>query len=577
MDSNNIEGLSVNKIENIFYKTDLIQPFITVNDKMPCWDGVLFCYKSASKTVDNLFGKCDIQVKGKITHSCKDLRQDHLKYQVEVNDLKKYLTSGGILYFVGLIDQNNLDNIEIYYSSLLPYDIMKMLHELKQHDQKTKVLRLKRLPTEVIEVEKIVKRFILNSRLQYSTTPKEPFNAKTFKNLLQEGAKLVIFGDIEDYFRNEHYIYQIMGENIYRPIIKGRVEKIGLNNLPISVKLDGVTLYDKATVQETINTYLIQFGQGIILTLTKDTNQYNINLSYNGEIDEAIKDIEFFRSLAQGALLEVKPIASEGAINPNTLDISLIEKNLHFFKQVKRLFELLHIKEKFCLKGLTNDGYELLSCLVDCIVEQKKLPAKPDITDELKIFGIGSLKIAVIAKVDNHFIQYFDYFNDNLLKIEFEMPDGSKFDSSIYTELTKEHFLQLSNIDYEAILRSVKKYHHEEHAVRVNNMLLHMLNAYDECKNMILLDAALEIAKWLKEKYNNEFYVINYYQTLKRKRDFSKDEVTDILTLKHTEDKKILAATAKLLGSNVEYEYYLNSLTGEEKLELTEFPISHLP
>ena len=39
LDSNNIEGLSVNKIENIFYKTDLIQPFITVNDKMPGWDG----------------------------------------------------------------------------------------------------------------------------------------------------------------------------------------------------------------------------------------------------------------------------------------------------------------------------------------------------------------------------------------------------------------------------------------------------------------------------------------------------------------------------------------------------------
>lgn len=71
-------------------------------------------------------------------------------------------------------------------------------------------------------------------------------------------------------------------------------------------------------------------------------------------------------------------------------------------------------------------------------------------------------------------------------------------------------------------------------------------------------------------------YDINYYQAVKRKRNFTDDEITELLKLKETPEKKILAAVSILLGSPLEYKHYLNEMTDDEKREIMDYPISHL-
>ena len=73
MDSERIEKLAIIALENNLYKSELIQADIRRNDKIPCWDGTVYLYSKPGKHKDDILGKCDIQIKGKVTKNTKDL------------------------------------------------------------------------------------------------------------------------------------------------------------------------------------------------------------------------------------------------------------------------------------------------------------------------------------------------------------------------------------------------------------------------------------------------------------------------------------------------------------------------
>ena len=83
----------------------------------------------------------------------------------------------------------------------------------------------------------------------------------------------------------------------------------------------------------------------------------------------------------------------------------------------------------------------------------------------------------------------------------YDTPDGDQLRTSLYSALQKEGYLQIKNIDYEAILSSYKLIEKENNEIfnRANEDLLAMLLAYDESgtKNPKLLKAAKDLAKWI--------------------------------------------------------------------------------
>lgn len=576
MDSERIENLAIIALENILYKSDLIQADIRRNDKIPCWDGTVYLYSKPGKHKDDILGKCDIQIKGKVTKNTKVLKRDHLKYSVELTDLRNYWNTGGVLYFVALIDEKctDINEIKIYYYVLLPGVIRKIFHEIDDENQKEKTLRFSCFPTEVDLIEKQVREFIIHSRLQHGTTPKEPFNADDFQNLIRDGGKVAFFSDVDDLFR-EQYIYEFLGKNVYRYIDQFALSSLRGKELPIIVKLDNDVFYETVDFEQTKETITFFLDRCITIHLSKDSKIANIKLEFKGLLDNVIKAADFFYNFMQGKKLIMEPYIEIEGLHKD-LDLKEIERSLSFLERTKRLLEILHVRQPFYLDNLTNDNKKLLSDLADCIIDHKKLPVKQNIDNVIKVFGIGSLQIAIIARIENQFVTYFDYFNENMLRMEVVLPDGKVCPTSVYTELKKKNFLELSNIDYDAIVSSIKKYKNEEHAVRVNELLLNLLDAYDDCHDIIMLNAAIEIAKWLKENGKLLLYDINYYQAVKRKRNFTDDEITEILKLKETPEKKIVAAASILLGSPLEYKHYLNEMTDDEKREIMDYPISHL-
>ena len=508
--------------------------------------------------------------------------QESLKYKVELEDLKNYCITGGVLYFVCLIDPIDIKKIKIYYLPLLPYEIVLIFRQLKNKKQQTKTLEFKCFPEAVNKIEKIVFKFINLSKLQYNTSIDALKNIEEYGNLdkLNSSPKCVLLGDIEDIFTEESYLCQKFSNNVYLPIEKAIVQEIRRSNVPLTIKLDGKTYFEKLTVHQTLHTITVFAGSCIKLIFNDDTNAINIDFSYKGEINEIIIGLGFLASLEKCSVLTLDPVG-ETEITNIKLNYNAISNDRKFFTRIKNLFKILHIEQHFYIDNLTQEDYKVLSYLCDFFIDHIKLPATKDAKSEIKNISIGTLNIAVVAIVDEFLrIQYFDFFNVKNIKstqVNVKTLDAIPHKTSIYVQLKKEHFLGFSNVYYKSIVKSVKRINNKVHYECVNTMLLQLLEAYDICHNENMLDSAIVISRWLKEKGKLTAYSINYYQCIRRKRDFSADEIKDIMQLKQTEDNVILAAIAKLLGSKQEYNYYLEKLSEQKRKELTEYPISHLP
>ena len=69
MTTKQIEEIAVQTVGLYFSKSQAISPYISNNDKEPCWDGNLYVYSNPDKTNASLYGRIPVQVKVKIIKS----------------------------------------------------------------------------------------------------------------------------------------------------------------------------------------------------------------------------------------------------------------------------------------------------------------------------------------------------------------------------------------------------------------------------------------------------------------------------------------------------------------------------
>ena len=123
---------------------------------------------------------------------------------------------------------------------------------------------------------------------------------------------------------------------------------------------------------------------------------------------------------------------------------------------------------------------------------------------------------------------------------------------------------------------NVKEYSNE-YGNDVNELILDLLKAYDEKKESIILETALDIIKWLKEKDNSIYIVLNYYQTILRKRALSKEEIKNLKSLERKEENiEILLGISIILENKTNIDYYLEELNVEQKEKFKQYPIWNL-
>ncbi|HEY8892895.1 MAG TPA: hypothetical protein VIM70_21940 [Clostridium sp.] len=125
--NNKTEQIAVSGVINAILQSNILEPFIDSNDKTPSWDGNILVYKSTDTKKSNLKGKIPVQVKGT---AVKEFSDDTISFSFNISDLKNFLTDGGVLFFV--VQLIGVNNVKIYYTTLLPIDINRLLKKAKK-------------------------------------------------------------------------------------------------------------------------------------------------------------------------------------------------------------------------------------------------------------------------------------------------------------------------------------------------------------------------------------------------------------------------------------------------------------
>ena len=137
MNSNQIELLAVNAVEDYFTKIERINPMIPLVDKEPSWDGFLYLYSDDSMKKETMIGRIPVQVKGKTGEFVESL-----SYPINTSDLRNYMREGGCIYFVVLI--NDRQERKIFYRMLIPVELQNILKGKEQQ----KSINVKMKPLE---------------------------------------------------------------------------------------------------------------------------------------------------------------------------------------------------------------------------------------------------------------------------------------------------------------------------------------------------------------------------------------------------------------------------------------------
>ncbi len=281
----------------------------------------------------NFIGKCPIQVKGK-TFAKKDFKSKTISYSVDAYDLKNYLTDGGVIYFVVGISGTNSEKYQIYFNSLLPFDIHRILQ--KKDGQKTYSIHLEKFPKECNQIEEIFQDFLFHRVHHIGKT----FFGNVHLIHSDSGATYTIWSkslsEILD--GTPKYIYKNLPHNLFIPVEKIIPEKINIANAPVDVAIDGKVYFHGAEVSLMKKNILggIVLNKGLSIKVNKKGDNATIKTTKKCTISQYIKNVEFLIALSEGHTLSVGNFAV--GTNPQMKDdVSLLERELKIYKKYRTI------------------------------------------------------------------------------------------------------------------------------------------------------------------------------------------------------------------------------------------------
>ena len=190
----------------------------------------------------------------------------------------------------------------------------------------------------------------------------------------------------------------------------------------------------------------------------------------------------------------------------------------------------------------------------------------------------SNIKIALVfEKKENGSYKLNNFFNK---ECGFSVDKEGKIPTSQFTIFRRGDYLSISNMDLDVLMKSYKKYDNEPHIERVNLSILEMIQAYDiDHKRTDLLDTAQGLSKWLSDKYSeNSVYVLNYLQCIRRRRDFTNDEIKALnnISNQNPDNITIQFAVQVLLENYRSASAYLDDMKEESRESIISMPIYNL-
>lgn len=584
------EVIATSAVKRSVSVTDYLSPYINERDKEPIWDGSIYVFSKPSKLNKFCKGRVPVQVKGK---ESKDLSNNTITYPIRTDDLRKYLTENGVIYFVVYVAIDG--STRIYYTNLLPFKIKQLLNDAGK--QKTKSVLLTLFPTDKTEKVDLFINFLHDRERQKSVSNIELMSVEQLEKMGQ--LKELSFGftstrkDIHlpfDYFFNHSfYIYATIQLGIKVPVrLMDKIISAGTTiDKPISC--NGKEYYSSYGVVHKKDFYEFHFGESTIFEVKKDTNNCTMKFNLQGTLRQQITDQTFFIEMIKSGFITVGEVVFQTKTkNVEEIECSIHEckEHLEYLKNVRAALDEAGVKDDDLDCYALSDTDEVnLRILVDTFVHHKAVSFGESTIEPVGKMTIANLCIMLIArKQENGLYRLSNFFNDHIT-VRVEDKENDIFDTSQFVIMNKENFLILSNINYDAIYNDVVKVvGNKAYYEQITNLLLNMLLAYDVggSKNEKLLNAAYKIAKWLlmllDDKDDIQIRLLNYLQTVKRSRDFNEDEKKQLYSVIESGNAAdaILIGAYILLGNTSGAKLHYDKLSPEEQDNFSNYPIYNL-
>lgn len=567
MNSTKIETIAIGEVERCFERCETILVGLNKNEKTIAWDGLLCMYNDINCTVESLYGKLPVQVKGRTFLS---EHKDEIDFCIEKKDLKAY-QDDGIIYFVVYI---NRDIKTVYYLLLAPINIKGLIEKCGNH--KSVFVKLNKWAySDSNDIEKDLRLFYDDCKRQksYIDSPIISFNDLNGLNKVQ----LKVFSYMSktdnisrNFVNQESFVYAKIGDNPINsliPIGTGRYSFVVTETVYKKISIDNKVYFDHHLIIRDKNNDIISIGDCLKLTMSvKDSQKISININFDIKkytLSEAINVLDFIFSL-----ISYKHVL----IDDNAIDLTTLSnkdnEELNRFNELNGLYnrliklkaalDALYVKEDLNMCLITNKSDErLIDVLImafynhECVTESLDL----NYLTEIKLGNICELLTA--TRTDNNTYKLENYFHSNQV-VRGKFTDDVEYIVPPYAILDKNYILKYSNIDYENILESFK-----ENALintrcyeLANWMILNLLLAYDEqkTKNELIIKTALDMVSWLIDSDTNDqnqmIYYLNKLQIKKRLGQIEEPDKEYLFNLiENTKSADIKFATYLLLDN----------------------------
>lgn len=589
MDKKAIETISVNAVKNSIVTSDILDQFISENDKEPSWDGHIYIYKNKNKRKSELKGRIPVQVKGK---ECNDFSNNKIKYVISISDLKNYLNDGGIILFVVYIRNNGTES-KIYYSSLPPIKLKGILDDIS-NNQKNKSVELKAFPTDSDSKANICLNCLRHCQMQASFANSKLYSIEEIKqqNILEGISIPISFISTSDaqsvLFDNEAYIYaNVKGCPIPQPLKDILLNIHIMEEIHANVSVNLKQYYSEFHIIKNATDIVFVIGESFRITFIKQGNQYKINYQNSNKLRVLIKDLDFMLACLEYGYIEIngtKLPLDKGVINKEKFNASVQRKHLEYYIKIVKMLDALRCPDDLNLNNLTNSDWRNIHILTTALIDNQPVNGlKEDLQpfQNLKIGNLNFLMLIFHHSDDATTYDVYDFFKKEI-RIYYDSKNGEQLPISQYILLDREGLLNVSNIDFNVLLPSFQCV--EQHADTINSanyFLLELLAAYDLSNDTRkeILKAAFDFAEWIYQSDEHdlswEIKNLNLLQTIKRERELKKEEKQTLYSIIENSKNSVdvLIGSYLLLEQQEAAEIHFAKLSPQAQNEFKNFPI----
>lgn len=539
LNAKRIEESATHALKGALLRCPTLSAYISENDKTPSWDGNVFIYGSAEQKKTDGILVVPVQVKG----TSKHLSAKSVSYSCEISDLRNYYQNGGCILFLVSVNLESQAH-KIYYSSLQVYDLKKEL-DMAGNQQSKSILLLEFPESSVDEMTNIFVSFAQNQTKQTSFVNKELL---TLDDLVQRGVKVEHLSftvpgiritpyNIGEYISShEIYLYaKPEGLDIEIPVDK-------VTNMMMSrpifqpVCVAGHKHYDSYSVLHRNGDILIKIGNGISIRLFDTEKRLVLHFKPAGTLSDLIRDITFIVDVYQHKEIRIGEVNIPLG-NLDTIDIDQYSNRLTYYKDVKKMLDILGVTEELQCADLTERDETNLKIFVFAVLYHREIGFLQRKETDAVIHGpfkIANLSIWIWAErqksgkyiIESYFAPHpVAAFASDDTKCEHPNP------VSHFIMMDKTTFTNSSNIDYQCIENDLLATKLTPLLIEsATLLLLEMLKAYDEQpdKSTELLRLAEKICTWIEEsgvEYNLHTMLLNKMQIIKRQRKLSVSEI----------------------------------------------------